>query len=107
MKFLSGLGKAVRSAGRRIGSIAGAIKTIADNPTTRTIASAIGSAGSRVLPLLSGAVMAQPELAPAYAIASKGFSALKSGSALDAVDKYAGKAQSVGNKVLSVGSSFT
>lgn len=107
MKLLSSFGKALRTTGRTIGNIAGAIKTVADNKAVRTIANAVGSAGSKLLPLAAPLVASQPELAPVYAGAQKAFGALKSGSALNAVDKYAGKAQKFGSNITSVGAQFT
>lgn len=107
MKFLKGLGRVVRSTGRTIGNIAGAIKTVADNPTVRSIGSIVGSVGSKAMPLLAGVVGAQPELAPVYGAASKAFGALKSGSAFDTVDKYANKAANIGQKITTAGANFT
>lgn len=107
MRFLSSVGKGLRGVGRTIGSIGNTIKTVANNNTVRTIANAVGSVGSKLLPLAAPLVAGAPELAPVYAGAQKAFGALKSGSALNTVAKLGGEASSVGNKVLSVGSSFT
>jgi hypothetical protein len=107
MKFLQSVGRGLRSFGRTVGNISGAIKTIADSGTARTIANAVGSVGSKLLPLASGLVMAQPELAPVYAGAQKLFTGLKSGATLNGVDRLANKAQGFGNKISSVGAQFT
>jgi hypothetical protein len=107
MKFMQSVGRGLRSFGRTVGNIAGAVKTIADSAPVRTIASAIGSAGSRLLPLAAPLVAGMPELAPVYAGAQKLAAGLKSGATLNAVDRLAGKAQNVGNRIASAGASFT
>lgn len=107
MKFLQGLGKTLRSTGRTIGNIGNAIKTVANNSTVRTIANAVGSVGSKLLPLAAPLVAAQPELGVVYGAAQKGFSALKSGSALNTAAKLGSEASNFGNKVTTVGANFT
>lgn len=107
MKFLSSIGRNIRSFGRTVGTIAGAVKTIADNGTVRTVANAIGSVGSKLMPLAAGLVATNPELAPVYAGAQKLFTGLKTGATLNGVDRLAGKAQGFGNKISSVGAQFT
>ena len=51
MRFLSSIGKAARSAGRTIGSLGAAVKSIASSGVARTISGAVGSAGKALLPL--------------------------------------------------------
>jgi hypothetical protein len=94
MRFLSGLGKVARSAGRTIGSLGAGLKSVANSGVARTLAGVVGSAGKALLPLAVGAM---PELAPAAGVASKALNSLQNGSALNAMAKVGGTMSKYGN----------
>ena len=104
MKWLSNFGKGIRSIGRTIGNVAGTVRSIAESPTARTIGSIIGGIGNKALPLVATAF---PELAPAYSTAKNVFDGLSSGKTFSDIDRFAQRGQEFGNKVSTVGASFT
>lgn len=97
MTFLGRVGKVATRVGRTISNVGSAVKTIANSPVVRTIATGVGTAGRALTPVI-GAVA--PEAVPIVGAVSKG---LQSGSILNTVAKSAGTATQIGQIVSKIG----